>query len=134
MKKLELKHLTPYLSYGINCKISESDQNYDMPKNGDNIKLNTALLHHSITLNQFILSPILRPLSDLMKSTWINKFYLEFGGGYKNLTQYRHKNLDNFLYSAYTSLPYKIVNKMFELHFDVFGLIEKELAIDINTL
>ena len=28
----------------------------------------------------------------------------------------------------------KLFNKLFELHFDVFGLIEQGLAIDINTL
>lgn len=32
------------------------------------------------------------------------------------------------------TLPYYIIEKLFEWHFDVFGLIEQGLAIDINTL
>lgn len=32
------------------------------------------------------------------------------------------------------SLPYKIVNKLIEWHFDVFFLIKEGLAIDINTI
>lgn len=32
------------------------------------------------------------------------------------------------------SLPYDLIQKLFEWHFDVFGLIEEGLAIDINTL
>ena len=32
------------------------------------------------------------------------------------------------------SMPYAIVSKLLEWHFDIDGLIEKGLAIDINTL
>lgn len=32
------------------------------------------------------------------------------------------------------SIPYWIVKKLYEFHFDVHGLIEKGLAIDKNTL
>ena len=31
-------------------------------------------------------------------------------------------------------MSYGLVSKLIEWHFDVFGLIEKGLAIDINTL
>jgi hypothetical protein len=31
-------------------------------------------------------------------------------------------------------LPYSVFKNLFEWHFDVFGLIEQGLAIDINTL
>ena len=37
-------------------------------------------------------------------------------------------------YDTVLYLPYNIVSKLFENHFDVFGLIEKGLAIDINTI
>jgi hypothetical protein len=33
-----------------------------------------------------------------------------------------------------TQISYLIYEDLFELHFDVFGLIEKGLAIDINTI
>ena len=34
----------------------------------------------------------------------------------------------------FVSNLYELLQKLFELHFDVFGLIENKLAIDINTL
>ena len=34
----------------------------------------------------------------------------------------------------YETTNYETIEKLFEWHFDVFGLIEKGLAIDINTL
>ncbi len=33
-----------------------------------------------------------------------------------------------------TDWPYWLIQKLFEWHFDVFGLIEKQLAVDINTI
>ena len=37
-------------------------------------------------------------------------------------------------YQKIKYLPNGIVLQLFEWHFDVFGLIEKGIAIDINTL
>jgi hypothetical protein len=35
---------------------------------------------------------------------------------------------------GYEKLPYWLIQKLFEWHFDVFGLIGSNLAIDINTI
>ena len=50
---------------------------------------------------------------------------------YKNKIFNREYIVDNGIYSA---LEYPEYCWLFENHFDVFGLIEKGLAIDINTL
>ena len=34
----------------------------------------------------------------------------------------------------YKEIHYDIIQELIERHFDIFGLIEKGLAIDINTL
>jgi hypothetical protein len=84
--------------------------------------------------------PILRPLSDLhkynqigdnsfrdellLKSELQNDFERDF------ITDYIDKlHFDKILYA-----PYSIIEKLLEHHFDIFGLIESGLAIDINTL
>ena len=38
----------------------------------------------------------------------------------------------NFIDLKY--LPYGVVEKLLEWHFDIFGLLEKGLAVDINTI
>lgn len=90
------------------------------------------------------LKPILRPLSDLTKR-------IEIGDG-KGFTPFDLDEIikDNSRLLAGTiddkllgvqngkyhpkHLPYHIHEKMLAMHFDVFGLIDKGLAIDINTL
>ena len=84
------------------------------------------------------IKPILRPLSDLTKEIEHNgeKFvpivYLCNSElyGYSDLRYMINSN--NF--NSIESLSFKSFNKIMEWHFDVFGLIEKGLAIDINTM
>ena len=64
------------------------------------------------------IKPILRPLSDLTKE------------GFVYLHNYLTKEIDNDI----SLLHYRDIQILLKNHFDVFGLIEKGLAIDINTL
>lgn len=134
MKKLELKHIAPYLPYGliyiyegkkykcsstIGLKFIGYDDNQDSWHYIDDCK------------------PILRPLSDLTKEIEANgeKFIPRVKMGLihdvsgNNILNYRTGDRINIL-----SLPCYQIEYLFELHFDVFGLIEQDLAIDINTL
>lgn len=95
--------------------------------------------------------PILRPLSDLTKEIEHNgekfiafyhkEFEIElrtevktgfFDSMYieEKLSIISESNKVNTVFEKSIS----ILNKLFEWHFDVFGLIEKDLAIDINAL
>lgn len=128
--KLELKHLAPYLPYGliyvydgkkykcsstIGLKFIGYDDNQDSWHYVDDCK------------------PILRPLSDLTKEIEVNgeKFvpiekynYLRF----EEISNYNGgQNVLNFI-------QVREHNLLLEMHFDVFGLIPQGLAIDINTL
>jgi hypothetical protein len=87
MEKLELKHLAPYLPYGLNGIYNGKRVDF----NSDNI--------YTFTLNA---KPIFKPLP------------------FKDFTS-RDYTYNEWIF-------------FFKGHFDVFGLIEKGLAIDINTL
>ncbi|KAF5065910.1 hypothetical protein DSECCO2_269010 [anaerobic digester metagenome] len=81
--------------------------------------------------------PILRPLSDLKveinqngkiftPNNWINENYIgaKYDNGLKTL----------FGFKTYQHLPFALFQKLLEWHFDIFNLIDKGLAVDINTL
>jgi len=77
------------------------------------------------------LKPIFRPLSDLTKEIEHN--------GVKFIPAQKLGE-SGFVFPGHTwvhmvlELPYWVIEKLIEWHFDVFGLIEKGLAIDINTI
>lgn len=116
--KLELKHLAPYLPYGLKGEIF------------NDLDVITGLdIEHSIveTLNNGNclidnFKPILRPLEDLKKSG------VDFG-------VYNNDNLQEFNKEIiYGNCSYNSMKILLKNHFDVFGLIPNGLAIDINTI
>ncbi len=104
--KLELKHLVSYLPYGL------------MIENSIGRVVKLSVMDFSYHVNKGF-KPILRPLSDLeldeFKNKIFNREYIVCEGCDADLGYYEWCYL-------------------FERHFDVFGLIEKGLAIDKNTL
>lgn len=152
IKDLELKHLSPYLPYGLKAKNcfneiveikglqygneSCSNELWTFIKNRDYLQ---GYLYEC--------KPILRPLSDLTKEIEHNgenfvpidilrgRFGRLIDGIYVSpdyaSLRFQHHNMRCFIDLRDTT---EILNKLFEWHFDVFGLIEKGLAIDINVL
>jgi hypothetical protein len=178
MEKIELKHLAPYLPYGLQvmmpCMHDSPEPNIDeldsLCVSGKiNVQRNSP-----IEFGEF--KPILRPLSGLTKEIAINGetlmpvkelfqmsyesvFNHRFDGEWENEFNDGDENIGitaierlpkvwrygltvelpkSFLFSAngdFMTIPtFTMYNKLFEWHFDVFGLIEKGLAIDINTI
>ena len=125
--KLELKHLAPYLPYGLKVK-HESNITMLMTcerKQGDFLAIESVIHGYG--------KPILRPLSDLTKEITHN------GENFVPIEEYHYLRFEEI--SNYKSggiwlnhIHFREYNVLIELHFDVFGLIEKGLAIDINTL
>lgn len=74
--------------------------------------------------NEFGSKLILRPLSDLTKEIEVN--------GEKFVP--RSKFFGNPLDYIITKNSYEVVQQLISWHFDIFGLIDAGLAIDINTL
>lgn len=137
--KLELKHLAPYLPY--DCKVITNTKHIGFLS----FTGNKSRQYHHLTIDYVLdnqLKPILRPLSDLTKemdfagykSYPMQEFYIMYGGGTGSKSQFEKDYYDNIIYTPYKSLSYETVEKLFEWHFDVFGLIEKGLAIDVNTV
>lgn len=148
--KLELKHLAPYLPYGI--KVLRPD--------GRTILLMKGLDKDSIVVDDDgikycgyeFTKPILRPLSDLTKeierngdkfvpAEKLNPFYYRKGlvdclGGNRLIywSTEKQRQIDDGCWDNFSLKSFEVSQKLFEWHFDVFGLIPQGLAIDINTL
>tara|TARA_R110000765_G_scaffold311691_1_gene404878 strand:- start:12 stop:446 length:435 start_codon:yes stop_codon:yes gene_type:complete len=144
MKTIELQHLAPYLPYKLNYFIDFEDGDvavYEMigmfTDSGE-----IYLDGYETNLDSQNCKPILRPLSDLTEKVLkdIKKMMLvDFEYIDKDGIQSIHFPTGNI---SITSIHYEIVeecplgfyNYLLKHHFDVFGLIEKGLAIDKNTL
>ena len=166
---LELKHLAPYLPYGLKAEMLDYEMDYVGRKYDEIIGVHQwsknkdwCLLTDGGSKPSFDrIKPILRPLSDLVK---IIKVYgkafipimVVFGG--ENYREYNYtidlserpilgkrieisvEDLGSpcvtfFLNNVLNNLlTYHNWQLLLEWHFDVFGLIEQGIAIDINTL
>ena len=137
--KLEIKHLAPYLPYGLKAV------DYF-----DGIRLIREIVTANIigfTDCSTKAKPILRPLSDLTKEIEHNgeRFVPIDELWNQTLEQIDSNTYDDYFFNKdlkttwickenILQLEYVVVDKLFEWHFDVFGLIDAGLAIDINTL
>ena len=123
--KLELKHLSPYLPYGL--KVYEGEIG-DYNNRIRLMNLGEGRSNHWVGVKAILKShepkgfsyyrPILRPLSE---------FYLNPFHDYPNREMF-YADIKNKTISVI------IWEDLLKGHFDVFGLIEKGLAVDINTL
>jgi len=146
--KLELKHLAPYLPYKLKCWVK--DYPLDI---GDNAANNIYELHAIYSNGECVfhdlvesqqgfqeIKPILRPLSNMDYECDIH--------GEKFTPYDRLKDViseaqwlqicelitENPDYQLVVDLPYWYIENLIKWHFDIFGLIEKGLAIDINNI
>ena len=115
--KLELKHLSPYLPYGLT-----NQRAFHTPQKIDGIVGNKVYFGDTILfINQ--IKPLLRPLSDL-EENWkeVNSpyDYPDFG------------HMERSILSGHAN--YEFIIELISEHFDVFGLIDKGLAINLNTI
>jgi hypothetical protein len=144
---LTIKELAPYIPYRLKGKSNQYDS-IDLLLGiygtmGHSLTLCHRINNHNTcdydcNVNEF--KPILRPLSDLIKEIEVN--------GKKFVPAYRTQVHINDKYLPFTvngrivlenrivtnTILYTDMQYLISLHFDVFGLIEKDLAIDINKL
>lgn len=120
-KQLTIEHLAAYLPYGL--KVA--------PIFGGYAILDVENIDRVLAYNKPV-KPILRPLSDLTKEITHNgeafvPIYRIDEMGYRihGLT------LDGI---GLLAMPYWVVCKLHSWHFDIYGLIDAGLAIDINTI
>jgi len=127
--KLELKHLCAYLPYNVSIII-----------NSDNV---ATIVPENITFilnNQEKCKLPLRPMSDITKEIWINgkkfvpmRYFFElYGGGYYSYESFCTH--EKFTITENSSIYFEDAQKLIEWHFDIFGLIDAGLAININDI
>lgn len=133
MKKFELHHLVGYLPYGVKGKVTDLEENetwYDEIETvcfRDNIlTFKDAVDVYLDEPNETVFKPILRPLSDLIKEIEVNG---------EKITPIDRLNCTSLYQDTdgCLNIGFKDTQKLFEWHFDIYGLIENNLAIDINT-
>ncbi|WON94737.1 hypothetical protein [Sphingobacterium sp. UGAL515B_05] len=128
---LTLEHIAPYLPYGIRVKVGKTERNLTA------VSLDSTFVFVSawkgsrekemVSIEE--IKPILRPLSDLTKVIEHN------GERFVPVVNLGWNSYDHILKSGTCiNISYEYMVKLFKWHFDVFGLIEKGLAIDINSI
>jgi hypothetical protein len=143
IKKLEPKHIIPYLPFGLKflyngniykmrCINRFGDIDYDsqndfidpFPPNIFNKELDLVKL-------------MFRPLSEFQEEKIEEiKEFLGLGEWCDHYDQYFEAWFDDAesVQKLVLQCPYEIIQWFFKNHYDVFGLIPAGLAIDINTL
>lgn len=138
--KLQLKHIAPYLPYELKAvkgitRIKLTAVNLELPQIYHTSYLGSRL---RVVSDINSIKPILRPLSDLTKEIEVNGIKMNPITNLK--TQGYHLNFDDeftfedFIKSDILNNSYGFIDLLIKWHFDVFGLIENGIAVDINTL
>lgn len=128
--KIKAHQLAPYLPYGLKAKFQKTQdrkcRKYVIgtigamycEKNGDV----SITCFDTVNAAPYTFKPILRPMTDLTKEELIEQGFTSY--------------IDYLTHEKRTPLeaPYNKVQYLLSKHYDVFGLIEQGLAIDINTI
>ena len=148
--KLELKHIAPYLPYGLKVAYVGYGEHEKEIKELVGLNINSELwikiseigINNQSGEQPKNIKPILRPLSDLTKKIEHNgekfvpskKIENDFACEWGSMAEEILFPLFDKNHTDIKIIPFNIMLKLFEWHFDVFNLIENNLAIDINTL
>lgn len=145
MRKLELKDVAGYLPYGLICVVNK----WCKPQRLVSLTTNGVCFFRKIGVADMCLDdikPILRPMSDIRKeiivegynndnpftpSIILAKSFPDTDGDYSYCDE-------DYIIPADCYLSYEDIASSIDLlnqwHFDYRGLIQKGLAIDINTI
>jgi len=140
-KILELKHLVPYLPYGLTWYYNGENKDY-----GDIFLMNNLTRNNKISLvdisnNSFVIDnfdvinfefqPLLIPLTYIKEDdVFWEEFYKEFGGQMKQKDLFKKSWTKEILFDP-MKIDFNRMQLLFKKHYDVFGLIEKGLAKNI---
>ena len=128
---LELKHISPYLPFGVNfiSSMDDSDDTIELNKiwtlDGINKLFGDYCLLTKENNDAYDIKScklLLRPLSDLTKEDF--SLFMSLYGLTKS----------EILESDIDYLPHGLVNFFYSYHFDIHNLIDEKEAVDINTL
>lgn len=142
---MKLHQIVPYLPYGLNIKILNHKCDYvgiEYAK-ANGFYFIAGSLHityegGSTGKDISVFKPILRPISDILilinhngkkicLVEWLEEFYCTL-----DLHQQAIRLTNDIRWV--NQCDYMLIMHLIEYHFDVFGLIDAGLAIDINTV
>ena len=137
--ELEVKHLAPYLPYGLKLqyvvreKVEQTGIMKSISHNEDEThptRVSSSAMYNEEHIWMF--KPMLRRKTHL--HTLQSEILVRWGGGLSDRAkaQWLKEVTDNMLYSAFNSLRYDFVELMLENHIDVFGLIDAGLATELS--
>ena len=151
MKTIELKHLAPYLPYNLKFRQRVRKPTSPVAYYYKNRLMTVGNIEWLLTSE--IQKPVLRPLSDLTNDEYhlkIKSWFINHAENDVQITTYDNGNYIGLtatykmMGDVFTDIiinaggindtDYWLVENLLKNHFDVFGLIEKGLAIDINTI
>ena len=130
MEKMKIEYLVPYLPYNLKGKYILSDVINLSEVHKDEIR-DKELCEDSFKFFRLYCKPILRPMSDLIKDEFVMDSWRKSAILFLDETA---KLPHNSRQDHIGSLMYSDLLKLFEWNFDVFGLIEKGLAINYNEV
>jgi hypothetical protein len=134
MEKLELKHLAPYLPYGIEIIHGVTRKKITAVSLDSNFIFTTTYLG-SRDKQMLLISdvkPILRPLSDIQKFEDImDEFSVRSFEAFEN--HFFDRALGRSL-NCFDNVNYTIIELCFKHHLDIFDLIPKGLAISYSDV
>jgi len=119
--KLELKHLMGYLPYKLYLLIDDVVCEIE----GVDLHKKDTIIAERVNYKFTEIKPILHPLSDITRGE------LEKEGFSSHIDYLTHENKG----SEWTlRAPFNMVEYLLSQHYDIYGLIPAELAIDFDTL
>jgi len=127
--ELNIKHLSPYLPYKLSIIDFKSKEPYPMEMEGFDTHLN-KIIAERMNWEYNEVKPVLRNLSDLTK---------EIGHNGKKVTPYEYistskkdsqENMRRIGNGNVDMLAWWKIERLLQLHFDVFGLIKAGCAIE----
>ncbi len=135
--QLEIKHLAPYLPFGVKVRVLREDNEYDI------FGLTPSQLTLFASNYHFEFKPILRPISDLNKQVEIEgklitpiEMVLPYVADIPPflLEDERERLMLRLRLGMIDGIFYAQIQRLLQMHFDIFGLIKEELALDINHI
>lgn len=137
MNRLKLEHIAPYLPYGLKCYIKErKDEN-----NNPIISVISGATHDYIIIdgehedeyiNYSDCIPLLYKVKDFDKMD--NEFDITTDFETAYVTNRDEIAFVNTSDKTYLSDISTVINFIYKMNIDIYGLIENDLAIDINTI
>lgn len=139
-KNLRIKDLTARLSYGVKCKILETNEtkilasvNYDGENTLFDFWGDERKIQYQLYLSEF--KPYLFPLSSMTDELWDKEFRgLGIPESTRDSFKYGIETLELDNCSTDFSNIVKFISQLIKHHFDIYGLIPMGLGIDATGL